>query len=127
MIHRGGWLGLALALGACSGAGDDSGGDCDRSPPLSWHSFGQGFMGKHCTGCHSSLLPDSHREGAPASVNFDTYADVVAQADRIAARALGDEPTMPPGGGPSAEEQALLAEWLRCGVAEDEPRLEVGR
>lgn len=125
-LARGGLV-LALGLGACSGVGGDTGGECDRSPPLSWHNFGQGFMGKHCTGCHSSLLPESHREGAPTSVNFDTYSDVVSQSERVAARALGAEPTMPPGGGPSAAEQALLAEWLRCGVADDEDRLQEGR
>jgi hypothetical protein len=28
----------------------------------------------------------------------------------------GGTPTMPPAGGPSGEERALLAEWLACGA-----------
>lgn len=118
---------LALLLLACGDADDDSGvaaGDCDRAPALTYDNFGKGFMDTHCAGCHSSLYPEDLREGAPLGVDLDTYAGVLDWHERVGARALGDSPTMPPGGGPSDEERARLAEWLACGVAEDAAALE---
>lgn len=118
------WVLLLLACGADSG---DSGtaytGACDRSPPLSWDSFGQGFMSTHCAGCHSSLYPEGMREGAPVGVDLDTYTGVLQWVDRVEARTLGEGATMPPGGGPSDAERALLAEWLACGVWPDHEQL----
>lgn len=114
-------LPIFLLLG-CAGEADTA--SCDREPPLSYDSFGQSFMGKNCTGCHSSLLPSSHREGAPAGVDFDTYAGVLEWADRIEARSVGEGASMPPGGGPTEDERVLLAEWLECGVFPDVAALE---
>ncbi len=107
---------MILLLLACAGTPDDTAGACDRDPPLTWANFGQGWMDKHCTGCHSSLLRADQRNGAPVQVDLDTWEDAVAWGPRIAARSLGKEATMPPGGGPSEEERRLLAEWLECAV-----------
>lgn len=119
---------LLLALLSCAEPDEDSGaaGPCDRSPPLTWDSFGQQFMHTHCAGCHSSLLPEELREGATLGVDFDTYAGVLAWADRIRARSLGEAPTMPPGGGPEIAELDRLEEWLGCQVAQDLERLAEG-
>lgn len=119
---------MAWALAACLPSVEDTGhGACTHVPPLDYPNFGQAFMDKHCAGCHSSLLPEGRRVGAPVGVDFDTYAAVLQWHERVAARALGDAPTMPPGGGPSDEERALLAEWLACEVARDAALLaEVG-
>lgn len=73
-------------------------------------------MGVHCAGCHSSLNPDGHRKGAPAGVDLDSYAGVLQWAYRTEARSLGDNPGMPPGGGPSPAELERLEEWLHCSV-----------
>ena len=105
---------MLLLLLAC-GAPQDSG-DCLRDPPLSYGNFGKGLMGRHCTGCHSSLLPEGQRNLAPVGVDLDTWAGVVQWGPRIEARSVGDAPTMPPGGGPTAQERAMLAEWLQCDV-----------
>lgn len=107
---------------ACAVA--DSGGVCAREPELDWDRFGHGFMTQYCTGCHASTWPASVREGAPLGVDFDTYAGVLAYADRIEARSVPADADMPPGGGPSEEERALLHEWLTCAVAADLQRLE---
>ena len=112
----------ALFWLACVGQAGDTGspaGACGRAPPLSYDRFGQQFMDTHCAGCHSSLLPESLREGATVGVDLDTYEGVLRHADRIEARALGEAPTMPPGGGPDEDELARLSEWLSCQVAED--------
>ena len=77
-------------------------------------------MSKHCTGCHSAIVPDDHRNEAPIDVNLDTYADVLHFASRIEARVLVDvEDRMPPGGGLTSDELDRLNEWLRCGVFPD--------
>ncbi len=93
--------------------------DCLRTPPLSYETFGQGFLEKNCTGCHSSLLPEAQRNDAPLGVDFDSYAGVVQWADRIADRAVDASSTMPPGGGPTEEDRAMLSEWLSCQVQPD--------
>lgn len=124
MILLGGRVLLSLLLVACAPGGEDSDTTCDRQPPLSYDNFGAGLLELHCTGCHGSLVPTERREGAPANVNFDTYEGVLAWADRIEARAVPDEADMPPGGGPSAEDRALLGEWLDCTVIPEAARWE---
>jgi len=105
-------------LWACGGE-VDSDATCAREPALTYENFGQGFMEQYCNGCHSSLVPDPYRNGAPESVNFDTYAGVLQFQDRILARTPLEEPTMPPGGGPTEEDLQMLHEWLACEVQED--------
>jgi uncharacterized membrane protein len=109
------------AAGACTTSsgdppGDDGGDDtsCDTSY-LTYDNFGEPFMENWCRSCHSSEVPEDMRQTAPDDVNFDDLADVQAFADRIAYRA-GEQKTMPPAGGPSDEERALLVEWISCGA-----------
>ena len=83
---------------------------------LSYDNFGEPFVLDWCRGCHSSAVPAGMRQKAPAAINFDTHADVQEWRDRIAARAAAADATMPPAGGPTAEERKLLAEWLACGA-----------
>ena len=112
---------LLLTLLACGEPGDDSGGDggadsadpsCQDAPVVTWASWGQGFLIESCQGCHASTSPD--RNDAPQTVVFDTEADVIAHRDRILARATGEAPDMPPRGGVSEDDRALLEIWLRC-------------
>lgn len=88
--------------------------DCDREPPLTYDNFGKGFLGLHCTGCHSSLLKPEQRNLAPEGVDFDTLKGVLTWAERIEDRTLAQ--TMPPSGGPTPEELDRVAEWLACEV-----------
>ncbi|HCH62581.1 MAG: hypothetical protein CL927_18585 [Deltaproteobacteria bacterium] len=131
------WAAAAVAsaaVAACGGNKADSaavdGPECRDNPPLDWDNFGKGHMDKHCNGCHSVLIPEYQRQGAPAGVDFNTYGDVLAWRERIVARgtrAVLDEPTMPPGGGPSDEELSNVLEWLDCEVAKDKTALSRGR
>lgn len=105
-----------MAALSCGDREGDSGFSCDRDPPLTYDNFGRGFLGVHCAGCHSALNPDGHRKGAPAGVDLDTYEGLLNWAYRTEARALGDNPGMPPGGGPGPDELARLEEWLQCSV-----------
>ena len=113
---------LPLLLGCSGGADDSAAVDCDREPPLTFDNFGEAFLSKHCTGCHSVLHEGNLREGAPLGVDLNTYADVLMWAERIDSRVL-DTLDMPPGGGPSEDERAQLHEWLQCGVYPDEAAL----
>ncbi len=112
----------ALIAAGCGNDGGNTGGDPPDDPDacetsyLDYASFGEAFLLDWCNGCHSSALPANMRQQAPADVNFNTVEGVRQFQARIAARATGAMPTMPPAGGPSAEERALLAEWIACGA-----------
>lgn len=110
------------AAGACTTSsteppGDDGGDDatsCDNSY-LSYDNFGEPFVANWCRSCHSSEVPHDMRQTAPDDVNFDDLDDVKAYAGRIEFR-VGEQKTMPPAGGPSDDERALLVEWIGCGA-----------
>jgi len=93
-------------------------GNCDREPPLTYDNFGEAYLGKWCTGCHSSFVRENQRSGAPIGIDFDTYEDVMAWVDRIDETAVQTD-YMPPGGGASQAESDALGEWLRCQVYPD--------
>lgn len=115
-----GFLLMCVVLVACgAGEGEETPNVCVHDPPLTYSNFGQGFMEKNCTGCHHSLLPPDQRNGAPVGIDFDTYTAVLDYADRVAARSLGESPSMPPTGSVPSEDLTLLAEWLSCQVAAD--------
>jgi hypothetical protein len=133
---------LALAVAACGagdvlapgGAGADAGPVADAPPYveggtladrlcpaesfLTYQNFGSAFFSEYCTGCHSSELPPAMRQDAPETVNFETLDKVRAEAPLIYLRAADAYRSMPPVGGPSGEERALLGEWLACGAPE---------
>lgn len=109
---------MLFLLLSCSSGESDSAVSCDRDPPLSYDNFGGAFLATHCIGCHSVLHEGALREGAPPGIDLNTYADVLALADRIEVRTLLSL-DMPPGGGPSEAERALLEEWLYCSVYPD--------
>lgn len=113
---------LGLALAACGTDTGPPGGDDAPAPTpcetshLDYRTFGEPFLLDWCTGCHAAAIPAAMRQMAPIDVNLDTLDSVRRLQDRITARATGAAATMPPAGGPSAAERALLAEWLACGA-----------
>ena len=118
------WPRLAAIALVAAGCGDDARPIDPIDPPvdtcetsyLDYQSFGEPFVLDWCRGCHSSAVPAGMRQLAPIDVNFDNAADIARHKDRIVLRATGATPTMPPAGGPSPEERALLAEWAGCGM-----------
>jgi uncharacterized membrane protein len=120
---------LLLAAAGAAACSDSASGPIDPIEPLpdpdsevcadstlSYQNFAAPFVINWCRGCHAKAQPMTMRQGAPIGVNFDTDEDVRGQTARILARATGAAPTMPPVGGPSEAERALLAEWLACGA-----------
>lgn len=117
---RRGWVAAVLLLAACTDPAAPQGPDPDREAcaqsTLTYQNFAAPFVITWCRGCHGGGQPVGMRQDAPLGVDFDTADQVRAAQSRILARATGEAPSMPPVGGPSAEERALLAEWLACGM-----------
>jgi uncharacterized membrane protein len=96
----------------------DSGDSCD--PNLyNYETVGLPYTWSWCVPCHSADLAEGQeRAEAPVDVNFNTYADLIQDLDKIEAWALGVEPSMPPAGGPTEEALALFTHWIECGAQE---------
>lgn len=102
------------ALAALAACGSDIDPAC-RSSTLDYQTFGAPFVTSWCRGCHSVDAPAGMRQLAPLGMNFDTVDDVRAWSAQIVVSTV-DLRTMPPAGGPSDGERALLADWLACGA-----------
>lgn len=92
---------------------------CPDGSTLTWESFGQEFMAKYCTRCHSSELTGDARNDAPLYHDFDTLMGVLVVADHVdrkaAAGPAGTNELMPIGAPvPTLEERKQLGEWLAC-------------
>ncbi len=94
---------------------DTAGNYCADVPTVTYESFGRGFLTANCQGCHASTAAD--RYDAPEDVTFDTVEEVWAQAELVlivASTYSGLDPTMPPQGGVTEDDQTRLQWWLRC-------------
>lgn len=100
---------------------------CPPNSPLTYRSFGGGFLRTWCTGCHSSTLPEPERQGAPEGIDFDRPEGLIELAESIHDRAVvevdhfiadptGNASPMPPAGVARDEDRRRLAIWLACGL-----------
>jgi hypothetical protein len=127
---------LTLLIAACTGGEDDdhhgeehdddthgedegtpSGAECDST--LTYENFGMAFMTSYCTGCHSSTLSGTARNGAPEDHDYDTLDGILLVAEHIDEHAAaGPDATndlMPPlDPRPSQAEREQLGAWLAC-------------
>jgi len=87
---------------------------CPPDSILTWENFGASHLLAHCTGCHGRGRIGDERSGAPMDITFDDPPSVREHADRIWARAADQNDTMPPVGGPDAEQRRLFGEWIAC-------------
>jgi uncharacterized membrane protein len=108
-----------LFLAACTSS--PTGATCPTANAPTYGSFGEDFMTKYCTGCHSRDA--SNRHGAPTDINLDTEADVIEHAsdiDEAAASGPNAKNTsMPDMGGPvrvapTEAERERLGQFLAC-------------
>jgi hypothetical protein len=83
-----------------------------------YENFAQPFFLTYCTGCHSSRLTSSMRQGAPVGIDFDRLDAIRNLGERILARTV-DAPTMPPAGGPSQSQREELRHFIECGSPGD--------
>jgi mono/diheme cytochrome c family protein len=100
---------VASCLAACTGS-DLPQTDCSGTIP----TYSQVSLINTCVGCHSSQLTGGARAGAPASVNYDTYAAAVDNATNGAAAV--DSGRMPIGAAPSAQQRDDFIQWALCGT-----------
>lgn len=107
---------LAAGATGCAGTEHIEDYDCpSEGTPLTYESFGKGFINGYCQPCHGSSVDD--RRGAPPNYTFDDYDQVLELKDRVFARAAAGNDSMPPGpDDPSEAEREQLAEWLACGT-----------
>jgi uncharacterized membrane protein len=107
-----GILSVALACAACGDDDGSGGGECADAP-----SFAQVSAFQVCVNCHSSSRQDAARNGAPSSINFDTYEAASENALRAAHEV--EEGDMPPplsGFSVTSEQRATLEKWANCGA-----------
>ena len=114
---------LALApilLAACTSTAQTDAA-CPPTNAPTYASFGQRFFARYCVGCHSRSATSRH--GAPLDQNFDTEADVRANAtaidDEAAAGPDATNTDMPDLTGPvhtppTRAERELLGQFLAC-------------
>lgn len=112
---------VGVLVGLLSACGTDVATPVEHDDPcessiLTYENFGELFMLDWCRGCHSAAIPDGMRQGAPVAFNFEDLETIRELAPAITTQATGAMPAMPPASGPSAEERALLQEWLACGA-----------
>jgi hypothetical protein len=67
------------------------------------------FIADGCRACHSADAPPEMHQQAPAAVNFDNLPEIRRWSLQIRLTA-GQGRSMPPAGGPSAEERQMLVE-----------------
>jgi uncharacterized membrane protein len=105
---------LAAALAIAPACGADTDRTCAQSF-LRYDNFGAPFIVNWCRACHSADAPPDMRQQAPAGVDFDTLSEIRRWSLQIRLTA-GEGSSMPPAGGPPAEERRMLLEWLGCGA-----------
>lgn len=105
-----GSLSLATLIGACGSEGPDI--DCSTVTPT---SFADMTAFAACTSCHASTVSGTDRQGAPSSVNYDTYEAAVANIEKGIEEIY--EGKMPPNGVTldPADEEEIYA-WGECGT-----------
>lgn len=91
---------------------------CPEDSLLSADNFGMPFLLTWCAGCHSAALDADERAGAPVGIDLDSIEGAREHLQRIYVRTAMDDATMPPAGGPTADERARLGDWLACGAPE---------
>ena len=98
--------------------------DCPTTDPPTYANFGSGFLSTYCLDCHSTLKTGDDRNGAPATIDFDTEAlvrDETSDIDKQAAwgpKAMNT--IMPPDDHspvPTGAERTRLGQFIACEVA----------
>jgi len=75
----------------------------------------------NCTGCHSSSLTGTDRNSAPAGVDYNTYANALANDNETRAVARVTAGSMPPGGALSQALQDRIEDWEDDGFRQNAP------
>lgn len=105
---------LAIGLSGCPGFGDKTLAEIEGITEVpTYHQDVAPILERYCTACHT----DPPIAGAPQPLLNFTQAEADAERIRVRAVQLGD---MPPGGGVSDGDKAILEAWVAGGVPEGE-------
>jgi uncharacterized membrane protein len=108
---------LGLSLSGCGDKIDAVRGVCALDlGSVTYEEQVKVILDKHCTACHGAALSGADRNGAPPSVNLDTYAGLKASATASNKRIQNG--SMPPSSGLPQGERALVQCWLDLGLLE---------
>ena len=116
---------IVAALTACGEpvVGVDTASTCPPTDPPTFASFGQGFFTTYCLACHSQARTGADRNGAPATIDFDTRSLVRENTSRIDKQAAfgpaANNRLMPPtdhGAQPTDAERIRLGEYIACEI-----------
>jgi|HubBroStandDraft_6_1064221.scaffolds.fasta_scaffold638346_2 hypothetical protein len=115
---------FVIAIGLFAGCMDNglaTNATCPTSNAPTYGSFGQTFFTTYCIGCHSAN--SANRNGAPNNINFDTEAEIKAQAADIDSEAASgpdatntDMPELdgPVKSAPTMPQRVMLGQFLAC-------------
>jgi uncharacterized membrane protein len=109
----------ALGFMACASDAGDALPSVDCKSGAAVPTFAQVDAFTTCKACHSSTLSGANRKEAPADINFDTYADAKAHAEKAASEVSGG--AMPPADSKLTVSQSAkdtLYRWALCGTPE---------
>ena len=110
---------IAAGLAGCSGDKQDplvglpSGGGGGNSDPTYAQDV-KPIFDQNCVLCHDANKSGGQRNGAPVSVNFDTYEQLLENLERASARIQAG--TMPPAGPLDSELVNVFLEWIAAGT-----------
>ena len=116
---------LVIALAGCGEdvVGEDTAASCPPTDPPSFANFGEPFFTAYCLDCHSQTLRGDARNGAPATIDFDTRSLVRENTSRIDKQAAFGPAAMnrlmPPSdhdAQPTDAERFRLGEYIGCEI-----------
>lgn len=107
---------LGLLAGGCGEKQDPFGHDAGIDGEVTYGGQIAAILDSSCVRCHGSDKQGAARNGAPAGVDFDTYADAVQNADL--ANTQIQSGVMPVGGQLSDDEKGLFQAWVDQGTPE---------
>ncbi|MBI5507902.1 MAG: hypothetical protein HY903_04005 [Deltaproteobacteria bacterium] len=112
--------GLVAAMPGCGEKQDPapSPGECDVTNAVSYAGDIRPLFESYCLPCHSATAAD--RQGAPAGLNFDTYAE--ASANAALANSVIQPGLMPPdflGRAPTDGERCRFQAWVDAGAPDN--------
>ena len=124
MLHSMKWLTCILLVGTLSACGSEDEEeeelpevDCSATPIPTFDQVTA--FSQVCTNCHSSTLSGEDRNDAPTPVNFDTYANAQAYAEKAAEEVFeGEMPPEDSGETLTADQKEDLYLWALCGTPE---------
>ncbi len=115
-------VGIFVIIGTGgSGDKDDPGTDSDNdgtTESVSYISDIKTILDTNCILCHAESKTGSDRNGAPTTINLDTYENVISSATLANTRIQAG--TMPPSGGLSETDKKTVQSWIDAGTPEND-------